>query len=168
LRIISLCWRFNVEEREVDRRAEKLGIVLSRRSILKGALGLGAAVVDGVVVDRHADAARRGYSGPEVPGGSTGNGPGWWVDIAMNYQGNALDYRIRQLEDGNPFLVFFGNLTISRLYIDIDDTSRAIDTLPGYTPYTFGTAGTHRFHVWQPAGTFGGVTGPWAELNIAG
>jgi len=157
-----------VKEQELDRRAENLGIVLSRRSMLKGALGLGAAVVAGSAVDHHADAARRGYGGPQVPDGPTGSAPGWWVNIEMNYQGNALTYRIRQDGDGNPFLVFFGNLTINRLYIDIDNTSRALDTLPGYDSYTFQTAGTHRFRAWQSAGTFGGVTGPLAELNIAG
>lgn len=159
--------RINLDEQDLERRAEHVGLVLDRRSVLKGALGLGGALVVGSAVDRNADAARRGYGGPQLPS-SSGGGFGWWVDIAVNYRGNDFDYSIRQSAGDNPFAVMFGNLSLGPIYIDIDDTERALEIFSGYDQYIFQTPGIHRFRAWQPAGTFGGIIGHWAELNIAG
>lgn len=53
-----------MEHRTFDDLAKSLASGRSRRSLLKGLLGLGGAAATGSLLDSSADAARRGYSGP--------------------------------------------------------------------------------------------------------
>jgi hypothetical protein len=56
-----------MDDRQFDSLVKTLGSVSSRRSLLKGVLGIGGIAATGVVVREHAGAARRGYSGPGSP-----------------------------------------------------------------------------------------------------
>ncbi len=53
-----------MEHRTFDSLTKALAQGRSRRSLLKGMFGIGTAAVSGAVLNRDADAARRGYSGP--------------------------------------------------------------------------------------------------------
>jgi hypothetical protein len=57
-----------MDDRRFDSLVRSLAAGRSRREILKGVLGLGgAAVVGAAVASNHAEAARRGFSGPRFP-----------------------------------------------------------------------------------------------------
>lgn len=67
-----------MEHRAFDTLVKQLAQGSSRRSLLKGVLGLGGAAAAGTLLDAQADAARRGYSGPfpkptVIPGPPTCN-----------------------------------------------------------------------------------------------
>jgi hypothetical protein len=56
-----------LDDDRFDALARTLGNATSRRAALKGLLGLGAAAVGVVQLAPEADAARRGFSGPNWP-----------------------------------------------------------------------------------------------------
>src|SRR5687768_9474074 len=56
-----------MDDRRFDALTRALGKGGSRRTLLKGLLGLGGVTAAGAVL-RETDAARRGYSGPQTPG----------------------------------------------------------------------------------------------------
>jgi hypothetical protein len=57
-----------MDDRDFDRFSRSLASGRSRRALLKGALGLGAAALTGVAwSQRGTEAARRGFSGPTFP-----------------------------------------------------------------------------------------------------
>src|SRR5690606_21541617 len=88
---------------ELDRRSAELGIMLSRRSLINGSIGVGVAALAGAVVEQGAEAARRGYGGPSVP---TGNGaPMWQVVVSLDEAQGAFVYAISQDAAGDPRLV---------------------------------------------------------------
>lgn len=67
-----------MEDRAFDELVKRLASGRSRRSLLKAALGLGAAAASGSPLVSETEAARRGYSGPKpsstvVPGPQTCN-----------------------------------------------------------------------------------------------
>lgn len=62
-----------MDDRQFDSLARSLAAGQSRRRVLKAMLGLIGAVSAGVALPPHADAARRGYSGPLTPGGPEGS-----------------------------------------------------------------------------------------------
>lgn len=56
-----------MDDKRFDSIARQLGSVSSRRSVLKGLLGLGGVAAVGLAVHGQTDAARRGFSGPFGP-----------------------------------------------------------------------------------------------------
>ncbi len=56
-----------MEDRTFDTFAKALAQGRNRRTMLKGLLGIGGAVAAGSMLDKEADAARRGFSGPKQP-----------------------------------------------------------------------------------------------------
>lgn len=58
-----------MDDRQFDSLVRTLGSASSRRSFLKGLLGVSGIVATGFVVHDQALAARRGYSGPSLPTG---------------------------------------------------------------------------------------------------
>lgn len=51
---------------DLERQTRRLEIVLDRRTLIKGMLGAGGALVAGAALDHGTDAAKRGYSGPSA------------------------------------------------------------------------------------------------------
>jgi hypothetical protein len=56
-----------MEDHRFDSIAKQLGADSSRRSVLKGLLGIGGIAVAGIAVNDQTEAARRGFSGPKIP-----------------------------------------------------------------------------------------------------
>jgi hypothetical protein len=56
-----------MDDKRFDSIARQLGSGSSRRSVLKGLLGVGGVAAAGLVVHGQTDAARRGFTGPFGP-----------------------------------------------------------------------------------------------------
>jgi hypothetical protein len=56
-----------MDDRRFDAFTRRLGSHSSRRSILKGLLGVGGIAATGAVIHGQTEAARRGFSGPSFP-----------------------------------------------------------------------------------------------------
>jgi hypothetical protein len=56
-----------MDDRQFDSLVKTFGAASSRRSFLKGLLGIGGIAATGVIVREQAEAARRGYGGPSIP-----------------------------------------------------------------------------------------------------
>jgi hypothetical protein len=61
-----------MDDRRFDSLVRQLASGATRRRMLKGLLGLGVTAAVGNAVVEDADAARRGYSGPQLPSPPTG------------------------------------------------------------------------------------------------
>lgn len=56
-----------MDDRKFDSIARQLGAGSTRRSVLKGLLGIGGIAATGVILQNQTEAARRGFSGPTLP-----------------------------------------------------------------------------------------------------
>ena len=56
-----------MDHRRFDSITKQLGSGSSRRSVLKGLLGVGGIAATGLVIHGQTEAARRGFSGPTFP-----------------------------------------------------------------------------------------------------
>lgn len=54
-----------MDDRRFDALTRRLGSSTSRRTVLKGLVGIGAIATAGMVIGGPTEAARRGYSGPK-------------------------------------------------------------------------------------------------------
>ncbi len=108
-----------MSEDDLERRSRELGLSLSRRSLIKGALGAGGALALGGLIDE-TEAARRGQSGP---GAVLPNRPAWLVmmfddgagGIDYDISRNAIYYFERQIT--------FLNVDLDPLYIEMTPKS---------------------------------------------
>jgi hypothetical protein len=154
-----------VGTQDFDRRAAELGITLSRRSLIKGTLGVGVAALAGIVVDQGADAARRGYSGPAI---SPGNGtPGWHVVVSLDTAGPAFVYSISQDTGGDPRLVRYTTTWKGVVYFE--GSARPvwpIHSLSGSADKQFDHPGRYDFRAYAPVGPAAAYYGPWQILDI--
>jgi hypothetical protein len=144
---------------------ERLGLAFDRRSLIKGAIGVGGALIAGSVIGDTVDAARRGYSGPSVP--NANGATGWFVEVMTDPE-TVLVYQSSE-QPGIPrgTIVFFNEIGYDML-LDIEggpvDDSIAVFTSKSYQ---FTPPHTVRFRVKVVSSGNPTVFGPWDEVRLS-
>jgi hypothetical protein len=145
----------------IDRQTEDLGNTVSRRSFVKGALGLGAVVLTGSAMDQGADAARRGYSGP------ANSTPGWYVVVSLDSAAGAFVYSITRDASGDPRLVRYTTTWKGVVYFEGSARpSLPFHSLSGSADKQFDHPGRYDFRAYAPVGPTASYYGPWQVLDI--
>ena len=158
-----------LEEQDFDRRAAELGITLSRRSLVKGAIGGSAAALAGSLADQGADAARRGYSGSTA---STNTSvPMWRVQISFDEVYSAFRYSTTQDASGDSRSVLFTTTWSGVISIEISIEGSVKPILPvlgpsGSAGKRFDQPGQYDFRAYVSVGRKTAY-GPWAVLHIS-
>jgi hypothetical protein len=147
-----------MNDQDLDERAERLGLAVGRRSLIKGALGVGGAIVVGAGIAQESQAARRGYSGPKIP---ESNGRTWIVEINGAQEGD-FSYQARIGSGPNPLWILFHNNLAESISV-VFSSSSILDLMPLSADYErFALPGQVRFYARYPDGR----RGPESALTI--
>jgi hypothetical protein len=149
-----------MNEKDLDRRAERLGLALDRRSLVKSALGVAGAVVAGVTIGTETEAARRGYSGPSFL--DSNNGGATLTIVRDGYA--SIAYRYGPGGDQGDLTLKVINETYYDLTVVITPPHDNMIVRNLYAKWQefvdIGSAGTILFHAFSQRTPDGPVDGP--------